>query len=122
VRNPAEHGLARTRCPEDVLLWITQEVKKMRRENMDKSDQSRLMKEDAREEKELRGYVAQALAAQMVSTMPGAVQGQSRNMLSPLADEVKSPAGRESGSSEWINGRTESGANIPDPNQRRESR
>jgi peptide-N4-(N-acetyl-beta-glucosaminyl)asparagine amidase len=122
VRNPAEHGLARTRCPEDVLLWITQEIKKMRRENMDKSDQSRLLKEDAREEKELRSYVAQALTAQMVSTMPGAVQGQSRNVLSPPADEVKTPAGRESQSSEWINGRTESGANIPDPNQRHESR
>jgi peptide-N4-(N-acetyl-beta-glucosaminyl)asparagine amidase len=122
VRNPADHGLDRTRCPEEVLLWITQEIKKMRRENMDKSDQSRLMKEDAREEKELRGFVAQALTAQMVSTMPGAVQGQSRIISSSPADEVKTPAGRESGSQGWINARGEHGTNIPDPNQRHDGR
>jgi peptide-N4-(N-acetyl-beta-glucosaminyl)asparagine amidase len=122
VRNPAEHGLDRTRCPEEVLLWIMQEIRKMRRENMDKSDQSRLMKEDAREEKELRSYVAQALTAQMVSTMPGAVQGQSRITTSTPADEVKTPAGRESGSPEWINSRGENGANIQDPNQRQGGR
>lgn len=90
---------------------------------MDKSDQSRLMKEDAREAKELRSYVAQALTAQMVSTMPGAIQGQSRNISSSPADEVKTPAGRESGSSDWINARGENGTNIPDdPNQRQERR
>lgn len=123
VRNPAEHGLDRTRCPEEVLLWIMQEIKKMRRENMDKSDQSRLMKEDAREEKELRSYVAQALTAQMVNNMPGAVQGQSRNTTSSSpADEVKTPAGRESGVTDWINSRGENGTNIPDPNQRNERR
>ncbi len=122
VRDPAEHGLDRTRCPEEVLLWIMQEIKKMRRENMDKSDQSRLMKEDAREEKELRSYVARTLTAQMVSTMPGAVKGQARNTSSSPADEVKTPASRQSGSPEWINARGENGTNIPDPNERQERR
>ena len=77
------------------------------------------MKEDAREEKELRSYVAQALTAQMVSTMPGAVQCQSRTS---TADEVKTPAGRQSGSPEWINARGENGTNIPDASQRHERR
>lgn len=122
VRDSAEHGLDRTRCPEEVLLWITQEIKKMRRENMDKSDQSRLLKEDAREEKELRSYVAKALTAQMVSTMPGAVQGSSKYVSSSPADEVKAPAGRQSGSSGWIDARGENGTNLPDPNQRHERR
>lgn len=122
VRNPAEHGLDRTRCPEEVLLWIMQEIKKMRRENMDKSEQSRLRQEDAREEKELRSYVASALTAQMVSMMPGAVQGQSTNISSSPAGEVKTPAARQSGTSEWINARSENGANIQDPNQRQHRR
>lgn len=120
VRNPAEQGLDRTRCPEEVLLWITQEIKKMRRENMDKSERTRLMKEDAREERELRGYVAQALTAQMVSTLPGAVKAQSTNISSSPTDEVKTPVGRISGSAEWINARAESGAQLPDPSPRRE--
>jgi peptide-N4-(N-acetyl-beta-glucosaminyl)asparagine amidase len=90
---------------------------------MDKPDQSRLMKEDAREEKELRSYVAQALTAQMVSTMPGAVQGQSgATTSSSPADEVKTPAGRQSGATEWINARGESGANLPGPDQRPDGR
>ncbi|ERF75932.1 Protein png1 [Endocarpon pusillum Z07020] len=122
VRNPAEQGLGRTRCPEEVLLWITQEIKKMRRENMDKPDRSRLMKEDAREEKELRSYVAQALTAQMVSTMPGAIQGSSNYVSSLPADDVKTPVGRQDGSSEWINAQGDNGTNIPDPNQRHERR
>jgi peptide-N4-(N-acetyl-beta-glucosaminyl)asparagine amidase len=122
VRNPANHGLDRTRCPEEVLLWITQEIKKMRRANMEKADQSRLLKEDAREEKELRSYVATALAAQMVSTMPGAVQPSPYASSSP-ADEVKAPAGRQSGAPpDWINAHGENGANVSDPNQRHERR
>ncbi len=94
----------------------------MRRENMDKPDRSRLMKEDAREEKELRSYVAQALTAQMVSTLPGAVQGSSRYQSSPSADDVKTPVGRQDGSSEWMNAQGDNGTNIPDPNQRHDRR
>ncbi len=94
----------------------------MRRENMEKSDRSRLMKEDAREEKELRSYVAQALTAQMVSTLPGAVQSPSIYASSPPADDVKTPVGRQDASSEWINVQGDNGTNIPDPNQRHDRR
>jgi peptide-N4-(N-acetyl-beta-glucosaminyl)asparagine amidase len=117
VRNPAEHGLDRTRCSEEVLLWIMQEIKKMRRENIEKSDQSRLIKEDAREEKELRGYIAKALTAQMVNSVSNAIPSQSGNSTSPT-DEVKTPAGRESGSQEWVRARGENGSNIPGSDQR----
>jgi peptide-N4-(N-acetyl-beta-glucosaminyl)asparagine amidase len=96
----------------------------MRRANMEKSDQSRLLKEDAREEKELRSYVATALAAQMASTLPGAVQpsASSPHASSSPADEVKTPAGRQGGSPDWMNALGENGANVPDPNQRHERR
>lgn len=79
VRNPAVHGLDRTRCPEEVLLWIIQEVRRMRRDNVSKEDRRRLMKEDDREEKELRGYVMQNLAHQISQSMPGAISPSSEN-------------------------------------------
>ena len=113
VRNPSEFGLERTRCPEDVLLWITHEIKKMRRENLDKPDRTRLLHEDDREEKELRSYVAQALAAQMVRQMPAGVSPPMQDQAHPPADEVKIPIGRESGSPTWVSARGEDGANLP---------
>lgn len=73
VRKPAQHGLARTRCPEEVLLWIIQEIRKIRRENVDKEVRRRLMREDQREEQELRSYVAHSLANDMINSIPGAL-------------------------------------------------
>ena len=93
VRSPAKHGLGRTRCPEEVLLYIMHEIRKLRRENMDKPQRARLMKEDEREEKELRRYVAQSLTAEMLSSVPGA----------PAASgvEVKTPAQLEQEQAAW---------------------
>jgi peptide-N4-(N-acetyl-beta-glucosaminyl)asparagine amidase len=76
VRKPLSHGLARSRCPEEVLLYIIHEIRKLRRENMDKEVRRRLMKEDEREERELRGYVAQSLTADMINSLPGSAQAQ----------------------------------------------
>lgn len=73
VRNPAQHGLPRTKAPEEVLLYIVHEVRKLRRENMEKSVRTRLMKEDEREEKELRSYVAHSITHEMINSLPGAV-------------------------------------------------
>ena len=103
VRNPAQHGLDRTRCPEEVLLWIMLEIRRLRRENIDKETRRRLMLEDDREEKELRSYVAQSLTAEMVSSLPGARSNDTRG------DEVKTLAARQSGNVEWINDRGENG-------------
>jgi peptide-N4-(N-acetyl-beta-glucosaminyl)asparagine amidase len=61
------------------------------------------MTEDDREERELRSYVAQSLAAEMVSSLPGARTNDSRG------GEVKTPAGRQTGSAEWISDRGENG-------------
>ena len=103
VRNPAQHGLDRTRCPEEVLLWIMLEIRRIRRENIDKEARRRLMIEDDKEEKELRGYVAKSIAAEMVNSLPGACNNDNRG------NEVKTPAVRQSGSAEWINDRGENG-------------
>jgi peptide-N4-(N-acetyl-beta-glucosaminyl)asparagine amidase len=65
------------------------EIRKIRRENLDKPDRMRLVKEDDREERQLRGYVASALTSEMISSMPGAV--------SESRQGVKSPAERQDG-------------------------
>jgi peptide-N4-(N-acetyl-beta-glucosaminyl)asparagine amidase len=89
VRKPAQHGLGRTRCPEEVLLWIMHEIRKLRRENMDKEVRSRLMREDEREERELRGYIALSVTSDMMNSLSGTIGGESRG------DEVKTPAERQ---------------------------
>lgn len=87
VRNP-RHYFPRTRCTEEVLLWIMHEIRKIRRENLDKSVRHQLMREDEREERELRTYVAHSLASDMINSMPGA--------LNPLrGDEVKTASERQ---------------------------
>ena len=95
VRNPAQHGLGRTRCPEEVLLYVIHEIRKLRRENLDKPVRTRLMKEDEREERELRSYVAQSLTADMINSIPGGP--------APAGQEVKTPAQIEQENAAWLN-------------------
>lgn len=90
VRKPAVHGLGRTRCPEEVLLFIIHEIRKLRRENLDKETRRRLMREDEREERELRGFVAQSLTSEMMSSLPGTVDTDESR-----PDEVKTSAERQ---------------------------
>ena len=61
------------------------------------------MIEDEREERELRSYVAESLTAEMVSSLPGARNMDSRD------DEIKTFSARQTGSAEWINDRGENG-------------
>ncbi|KIX07007.1 uncharacterized protein Z518_04983 [Rhinocladiella mackenziei CBS 650.93] len=82
------YNLPRTRCSEEVLLWIMHEIRKIRRENMDKSVRQQLLREDEREERELRSYVVQSLASEMINSLPGAAPHQ-------RGDEVKNPAERQ---------------------------
>ncbi|CCX30276.1 hypothetical protein FPQ18DRAFT_7644 [Pyronema domesticum] len=56
VRNPRKYGLPRTKCPEEVLLYILNELRAKRRENLSADDLKRLEKEDREEERELEYY------------------------------------------------------------------
>ncbi|KAJ5684436.1 uncharacterized protein N7477_000781 [Penicillium maclennaniae] len=76
VRNFPKHGSPRTRAPEEVVLWSIHEIRRKRRENMGKTDIPRLIKEDEREERELRGYTASALAAEINSLLPRSLVGR----------------------------------------------
>lgn len=91
VRNPATHALPRTRCPEEALLRIMLENGKIRQENLDKFARRSLVREDDREERELRGCVIQALTSEMISTMPGAVSKSRQEGLKSPADPQNRP-------------------------------
>lgn len=95
VRNTHYLG-PRTRCTEEVLLWIMQEIRKLRRENLDKPVQQQLRREDEREERELQAYVMRSLAHDMINSMPGAVTPT-------RGDEVKTPAQRQDTTMQWSN-------------------
>lgn len=103
VRNAASHGAERNRCPEEVLMFITNEIKRMRRETMLKDERKRLLIEDEREERELRGFVAQALAAEIGKMLPKGRSG--------VGEEIKVPeqAARRSGAQAWREVRGENG-------------
>lgn len=64
--------MPRTRASEEVLLWVIQEIRKKRRQDGSKIDMKRLMKEDEREERELRAYMASGLAAEINNLLPQA--------------------------------------------------
>lgn len=70
VRQPALYALPRNKLPEETLLWCMLEIRKLRRDGMDKSQQQRLRHEDQREERELQSYVAQAITQDMLRAMP----------------------------------------------------
>lgn len=74
VSNAASHGVERNRAPEEVLMWIINDIRRIRRENMPKEERRRLFVEDEREEKELRNYVIQTLAASLSSMLPGSTR------------------------------------------------
>lgn len=70
VRQPTQYALPRTKLSEETLLWCMLEIRKLRREGLDKSVQQKLRHEDEREERELQSYVAQAITHDMLRAMP----------------------------------------------------
>ena len=120
-----EHAKERDRCPEEVLLYIINEIRGLRRAQMSKDEHYRLEKEDAREDKELRSYLVASIVQSLVSDLRVMDLGTSNPSLGEdqkLSTElpVVQVAGRQSGSREWVNARGEGGRHhlLPrDPTQ-----
>ncbi|KAF2468726.1 uncharacterized protein BDR25DRAFT_264570 [Lindgomyces ingoldianus] len=80
VQSPA-WAAERTRCSEQELLHIMDEIKLLRREKISKEDRFGLAGEDMKEARELRGYVIRSLVAQLLQLSP-------RHLLEGAAQDV----------------------------------
>ncbi|KAK4170456.1 hypothetical protein QBC43DRAFT_6373 [Cladorrhinum sp. PSN259] len=106
----------RNRCPEEVLLYIMQEIKHLRRQNMPKEAKFQLEKQDSREDRELRSYVVASITqavSELVPTADGGSTSASRRATTPNED-IKPPVSdelptRQSGNAEWVAARGENG-------------
>lgn len=75
VHNPRTHALPRERCPEEVLLYILNEIRGKRRDRLNPEDVKRLEKEDRAEERELQLYAMQAAAMEGKKLASGSGSG-----------------------------------------------
>ena len=88
-------------------MYITNEIRQMRRDSLSKEEKRRLIKEDDREEKELRGYVVSALATEIEKMIPIST------ISVPISGSEQKLPVRQSGAAEWRQARGENGSGPP---------
>ncbi|KAF1990320.1 hypothetical protein K402DRAFT_226965 [Aulographum hederae CBS 113979] len=112
VRNPSLHANERSRAPEAVVLFIMDEIRAMRRQNLAKQEKFRLEGEDMRENRELRQLVVSSITAEVCKMFPDALyQNSSRSD----PDAQKAAEARQNEAAERIRRRAEGGHGNPNP-------
>ncbi|GAB7338354.1 hypothetical protein MBLNU457_4657t1 [Dothideomycetes sp. NU457] len=97
VRNFAKQALPRTKAPEAVLIHILNEIRGMRRKDLDKKEKFRLEGEDMREDREFRQLIIETLARDIARAWPGASR----------VDPDAQKAAEQRADAEWARARTE---------------
>lgn len=93
-RNPNKYGLPRNRCPEAILHYILDEIRRLRRRDRGKDDKFRLEGEDMRETHELRHYYVAGFVDELANLVPGGRKSRRHD-----ADAQKAAERREAGES-----------------------
>ncbi|KAI1011057.1 hypothetical protein LB504_002190 [Fusarium proliferatum] len=92
-----EHAADRTRCPEAVLLYVMNEIKDLRRQNMSEEEKIRLEEEDRCEQRELNDYIVSSVTADFMATGFANVEDSSQLIKSPGKTAKHSPKQRIGG-------------------------
>ncbi|KAG4288697.1 hypothetical protein FPRO06_03519 [Fusarium proliferatum] len=92
-----EHTAERNRCPEDALLYVMNEIKGLRRQDMSEEEKFRLEEEDRYEQRELNDYIVSSVTADFMATGCANVEGSSQLIISPGKTAKRSPKQRSGG-------------------------
>ncbi|CVK99368.1 related to PNG1-protein with de-N-glycosylation function (N-glycanase) [Fusarium mangiferae] len=92
-----EHAADRTRCPEDVLLYVMNEIKDLRRQNMSEEEKMRLEEEDRCEQRELNDYIVSSVTADFIATGCASIEDLSQLIKSPGKTAKQSSKQRSGG-------------------------
>lgn len=103
----SEYSANRARCPEEVLLHIMQEIKALRRSDMNKDQRFQLEKEDMREDLELRALIVASIANGIHSLVVPESRPGSTNY--DVKDAPVPPSRMAPGYTEWVAARPEAG-------------